>query len=81
MAAWALGEIRRTKSEAKKPLRTPVVDFHLQAPAAELAAFERARTDVASSGLVQQVRTAAAEARQATVVLGELEASSSEVGA
>ena len=75
------GEIRRTKSEAKKPLRTPVVDFHLQAPAAELAAFERARTDVASSGLVQQVRTAAAEARQATVVLGELEASSSEVGA
>ena len=36
VASWALGEIRRTKSEAKKPLRTPVVDFHLTAPAAGL---------------------------------------------
>jgi valyl-tRNA synthetase len=81
IAAWALGEIRRTKSEAKKPLRTPVVDFHLQAPAAELAAFDLARSDVAASGLVQQVRTSVGDTRQATVALGELEASSSEVGA
>ena len=73
MASWALGEIRRTKSEAKKPLRTPVVDFHVTAPAADLAAFEAARADVAASGFVQRVRTSEAEARAATVELGELE--------
>ncbi|HTU99714.1 MAG TPA: valine--tRNA ligase, partial [Luteitalea sp.] len=73
MASWALGEIRRTKSEAKKPLRTPVVDFHVQAPAADLTAFERARADVAASGLVQVVRTSTGDAREATVVLGEIE--------
>ena len=73
MASWALGEIRRTKSEAKKPLRTPVVDFHVTAPAADLAAFEAARADVAASGFVQQVRTSEGETRAATVELGEFE--------
>jgi valyl-tRNA synthetase len=74
MASWALGEIRRTKSEAKKPLRTPVVDLYLTAPAADLAAFAQARADVAASGLVQHIRTAEGEARAAVVQLGELEA-------
>jgi valyl-tRNA synthetase len=73
MASWALGEIRRTKSEAKKPLRTPVVDFHVTAPAADLACFEAARPDVAASGFVQRVRTSEGEARAATIELGELE--------
>jgi valyl-tRNA synthetase len=80
MASWALGEIRRTKSEAKKPLRTPVVDFHVTASAADLVAFEAARADVAASGFVQQVRTSAGESRAATVELGELE-KAPEVGA
>jgi valyl-tRNA synthetase len=81
MASWALGEIRRTKSEAKKPLRTPVVDFHLSASAADLVSFEAARADVAASGFVQQVRTSEGEARTATVELGELEPNPKEVGA
>ncbi len=81
IASWALGEIRRTKSEAKKPLRTPVADFFVVAPAADLASFELARADVASSGLVQQVRTSVGETRQATVELGELEANPNEVRA
>ena len=80
MASWALGEIRRTKSEAKKPLRTPVVDFHVTASAADLVAFEAARADVAASGFVQQVRTSEGEPRVATVELGELE-KAPEVGA
>jgi valyl-tRNA synthetase len=73
IASWALGEIRRTKSEAKKPLRTPVVDFHVTAPAADLACFEAARADVAASGFVQHVRTSEGEPRSATIELGELE--------
>ena len=80
MASWALGEIRRTKSEAKKPLRTPVVDFHVTASAADLVAFEAARADVAAAGFVQQVRTSEGEPRAATVELGELE-KAPEVGA
>ena len=80
IASWALGEIRRTKSEAKKPLRTPVVDFHVTAPAADLACFELARADVAASGFVQQVRTSEGQTRAATVELGEFEPTR-EVGA
>jgi valyl-tRNA synthetase len=80
IASWALGEIRRTKSEAKKPLRTPVVDLHVTAPAADLVAFEAARADVAASGFVQQVRVSDGDARAATVELGELE-SPREMGA
>ena len=65
MASWALGEIRRTKSEAKKPLRTPVLDFHVTATAADLAVFEPARADVAASGFVRTVRTSPGEPRAA----------------
>jgi valyl-tRNA synthetase len=73
LASWALGEIRRTKSEGKKPLRTPVVDFHITAPASDLAIFEAVRADVAASGFVQRIRTSDGAARSATVQLGELE--------
>jgi len=73
MASWALGEIRRTKSEAKKPLRTPVLDFHVTASSADLVAFAAAQADVAASGFVTQVRTSTADTRVAEVVLGELE--------
>jgi valyl-tRNA synthetase len=73
MATWVLGEVRRTKSEARKPLRTPVVDLVVTAPAADLAAFERGKADVVASGFVQQVRAVEGETRSAVVVLGELE--------
>ncbi len=73
IASWALGEIRRTKSEAKKPLRTPVDAFHVTASAADLACFELARADVAASGFVRSVHTSTGESRAATVELGELE--------
>ena len=81
MASWVLGEIRRTKSEAKKPLRTPVIDLHVTAPASDLMAFDAARADVASSGLVSQVRTSTGETRDAVVALGELAPNPREVGA
>ncbi|MGI8672454.1 MAG: class I tRNA ligase family protein, partial [Luteitalea sp.] len=70
MATWALGEIRRAKSEASKPLRTPVVDFTIAASADDLAAFEAARADVVASGYVQQVQASVADGRSAVVVLG-----------
>ncbi len=73
MASWALGEIRRTKSEAKKPLRTPVTELHVTASAADLAAFAASRADVTGSGFVQHVRTSEGEGRTAVVQLGELE--------
>jgi valyl-tRNA synthetase len=73
MATWVLGEVRRTKSEARKPLRTPVVDLVVTATADDLAAFERGKADVLASGFVHQVRAIEGEARSAVVVLGELE--------
>src|SRR5690606_14854071 len=73
MATWVLGEVRRTKSEARKPLRTPVVDLVVTATPDDLAAFERGKADVLASGFVQQVRAIEGEARSAVVVLGELE--------
>jgi valyl-tRNA synthetase len=73
VATWVLGEVRRTKSEARKPLRTPVLDLLVEAPAADLRAFEAARLDVIASGFVVSVRTAQAETRRVEVTLGELE--------
>ncbi len=74
-ATWVLGEVRRTKSEARKPLRTPVASLVVRAPAADLAAFAAGQADVVASGVVQQVEVAEAEAREVLVTLGELEAS------
>ncbi len=73
VATWVLGEVRRTKSEARKPLRTPVVDLVLTAPAADLEAFEAGKADVLASGVVLQVRTSVGDARSAVVTLGDLE--------
>jgi valyl-tRNA synthetase len=73
VATFVLGEVRRTKSEARKPLRTPVDDLLIEAPAADLQAFESARFDVLASGFVRRVRTVEADARAVTVTLGELD--------
>ena len=54
-------------------VRTPVVDFHVAAPAADLDAFAAAQADVAASGFVTQVRTSTADTRTAEVVLGDIE--------
>ncbi len=74
MASWALGEIRRTKSEAKKPLRTPVLGSPSGGASGRSGAFEAARcADVAASGFVQRIRTVEGDERAAIVELGELE--------
>jgi valyl-tRNA synthetase len=72
LAAGLLGEIRRKKSEAQKPHRTPVALLRLDGPPTDLARFEDVRADVMSAGAVERVETGAAEARSIAVELGEL---------
>jgi valyl-tRNA synthetase len=54
-AALVLGEIRRTKSEAKRPLTTPVVHLEVRDSAAHLAALRTAEADLRSAGFVQSL--------------------------
>jgi valyl-tRNA synthetase len=48
-----LGEVRRTKSEAKRPLTTPVSHLVVRDIAAHLAALRTAEADLRSAGFVQ----------------------------
>jgi valyl-tRNA synthetase len=80
MATFVLGEVRRTKSEARKPLRTPVVDLLVEAPAADLRALAAAGFDVEASGFVRALRTVETGDRRVTVTLGELEVAAREAG-
>ena len=74
LATEVLGQIRRTKSEAQKPLRTPVAKLVVRVGHAEQAVIDEIRADVTSSGFVQQFIVEPAEALAVTVELGELEA-------
>ena len=69
-----LGQIRRAKSEAQKPLRTPVAKLVVRVGADQQAVIDEIRADVTSSGFVQQFIVETAEALAVTVELGELEA-------
>ncbi|MDZ7678367.1 MAG: valine--tRNA ligase [Acidimicrobiales bacterium] len=55
VAATVLGEIRRSKTEAKRSLRTAVERAEVTAPEAALAAFELVRRDVCEAGNVAEV--------------------------
>jgi valyl-tRNA synthetase len=52
-ASLVLGEVRRTKSEAKRPLSTPVVRVVVRDTSANLAALRTAEADVRSAGFVE----------------------------
>ena len=56
-AALVLGEVRKTKSEAKRKLSTPVERLLVRDTAAHLAALKTAEADLVSSGFVQQLTT------------------------
>ena len=49
-AAEVLGQVRRAKSEARRKLRTPVEQAHVQAPPDFLAALAAARADLCDAG-------------------------------
>jgi len=52
VAVSVLGEIRRKKSEEKKPLKTPARRVVVTAPAETLALLEQASIDVRAAGLI-----------------------------
>ena len=56
-AALVLGEVRKTKSEAKRKLSTPVERLVVRDTAEHLAALRTAEADLVSSGFVQQLVT------------------------
>ena len=73
LATDLIGEIRKTKSESQKPLRTPVAKLAVRVPADQRELVDLVRVDVCSSGLVRQFELEEADAFAATVELGELE--------
>jgi valyl-tRNA synthetase len=61
-AALVLGEVRKTKSEAKRKLSTPVERLLVRDTGRHLAALGTAEADLLSSGFVEQLVTEEAEA-------------------
>ncbi|HXE79852.1 MAG TPA: valine--tRNA ligase [Vicinamibacterales bacterium] len=55
-AALVLGEVRRTKSEAKRPLTTQVAHLEVRDTTANLAALQSADADLRAAGFVQSIR-------------------------
>jgi valyl-tRNA synthetase len=60
-AALVLGEVRKTKSEAKRKLSTPVERLLVRDTRSHLAALGTAEADLLSSGFVEQLVTEEAE--------------------
>ncbi len=54
-AALVLSEVRRTKSEAKRPLTTPVVQATVRDAAEHLASLRASEADVRAAGFVEQL--------------------------
>jgi valyl-tRNA synthetase len=77
-AALVLGEVRRTKSEGKRPLSTPVAHVRVQDTGAHLAALRTAEADVRSAGFVQELDLVEGGTFQVTVTLAEPQAVSPE---
>jgi valyl-tRNA synthetase len=69
VAAQILGEIRRTKSEGKRPPKTPVTRVVVRAPEKELELVPDIERDLRAAGLIQQLETTVSEALQVDVEL------------
>ncbi len=74
MAVLVLGEIRRKKSEEKKPLKTPALRVKVTAPRASLDRLADVAMDVRGAGLIGELETAEGEFG-VEIELGELEPS------
>jgi valyl-tRNA synthetase len=68
-AALVLGEVRKTKSEGKRPLSTPVTTLVVRDTAANLAALRTSLADVESAGYIQSTELMEGETFRATVTL------------
>jgi valyl-tRNA synthetase len=70
-----LGEVRKRKSEEKKPLRTPVLSAMIRAPQHNLDLLEQVWKDVSASGVIQgPLRKEASASFESVYELGEPEA-------
>ena len=72
-AALVLGEVRKTKSEAKRKLSTPVSRLVVRDSAANLAALRTAEDDLRSSGFVENLIAEEADAFAVEVTLADPE--------
>jgi valyl-tRNA synthetase len=72
-AALVLGEVRKTKSEAKRKLSTPVSRLVVRDSAAHLAALRTAEADLRSSGFVDELVQEESETFGVEVTLAEPE--------
>ena len=68
-AALVLGEVRKTKSEARRKLSTPVARLVVRDTAEHLAALRTAEADLVSSGFIEAWTTEEAPAFAVEVVL------------
>jgi valyl-tRNA synthetase len=70
-AAVVLGEVRKTKSEAKRPLTTPVEHLVVRDTAANLAALSEADADLRAAGFIQTLEPIASDQFDVVVRLAE----------
>ncbi len=68
-AALVLGEVRKTKSEARRKLSTPVAQLVVRDTAVHLDALRAAEADLVSSGFVQALSLQQAESLSVEVTL------------
>jgi valyl-tRNA synthetase len=80
-AALVLGEVRKTKSEAKRKLSTPVTRLVVRDTPDRLAALRTAEADLVSSGFVETLVTEEAEAFAVEVTLAPPDATATGVTA
>jgi valyl-tRNA synthetase len=70
-AALVLGEVRKTKSEAKRPLTTPVEQLVIRDTPEHLAALRPAEADLRAAGFIQSLEMLEAEDFETVVRLAE----------
>jgi valyl-tRNA synthetase len=80
-AALVLGEVRKTKSEAKRKLSTPVTRLVVRDTADRLAALRTAEADLVSSGFVRSLVTEEADTFGVEVTLAPPDPPATEVPA
>ncbi|HLU40642.1 MAG TPA: class I tRNA ligase family protein, partial [Planctomycetota bacterium] len=68
-ASLVLGEVRKTKSEARRKLSTPVARLVVRDTPEHLAALRTAEADLVSSGFVQSLQLEPAETFEVEVTL------------
>ena len=64
-----IGEVRKSKSEGKRPLTTPVTALIVRDTAANLAALRTGLADVQSAGYIESIELVEADTFGATVTL------------